>query len=1083
VAEEKERSDNVGPESILEPVDKICESYRLRAFGKSVGARQALRREFLSQYPQHAEKLACWFEVEDEGILGDMSIQTTITGYKGPDSLARGQDTTGKADGIWDRFKDAKQIGKGGQGEVYRAVDSSTGRHVAVKLIRKDVLLHEQFVERFQREMEVAIGISHPKDAPTPQHVIITNEVGILGQTLFIAMEYIEGSDLNKLVKQRLDRDEGPLPIDLASDYALQAAKGLVEIHGRGVTHRDIKPSNLLLSSEEPIVKILDLGLALLRNAKVPTITDDADLLGTADYMPPEQAKNPHHADPRADIYSLGCTLYYLLTGRPPFPEGTVAKKLIWHCLTEPEPVASSRHDIPADLAGVVHKMMEKDPDLRYQSADDVIMALAPHSRHVGVTASHKIGSSRDLMSCQAGPDHHPTAVRIVDDRNVPPIELQPKSPGKKPPGPAPVTQRPASEDRIRPMPAPSVSGLRLHSGELLSQRPKDCRGAANRGGSWSLRHLAYLLPLGMLLLIAFMAMGDGKRLLTVEIDQLSPNRRTTEIEEIGFSFSEAVEGFDLDNLQLIRKEDGYNLLTDQQALLTEDHIHWKLTNLSKMTGVSGNYVLSLGKITSIKTTDGKPLAKGARSSWAVDRPPDQGWAVRAGQGGQSPNDGGQAIAVDRSGNVYVVGSFYGEGDSGNSPAHADIFIAKYSPKGLRLWQHIIGGSKDDRAKDVALSRDGKFVYVIGRFEGQVDFNPDKRGIRTLESGRDSCSAFILKLHTNSGAFADAYAPNGGSSEGMSIAVDARGAVVATGTFHGQINFDNHMRSGRLESIGWNDVFILKLGGSGNHLWSKRVGGEGDYDVATAITTDDGENVLITGSFMKTVDFNPGSGASILTARETNKFSTDTFILKLDKSGNYVWAKQLAGDGGWQAGCDILSDNSGLYVTGVFQGTVDFDPGENSTELTAQQSDGFILKMGPSGDFAWVRHVSSPGDDRGHGLAKGPDGRVYAVGHFQGTALIGDTPGSDPRSLSSAGDEDGYLLILNPSGSLASSRQMGGVGKDEAKSVMVDGKGAAHVTGFFQDTSDMDTLEYIVTLDSSGGKDLFILKQTCERDE
>jgi serine/threonine protein kinase len=185
-------------------------------------------------------------------------------------------------------------------------------------------------------------------------------------------MEYVDGQDLHRLVS-----DGGPLDPDTAADYVAQAATGLAHAHEKNLVHRDIKPANLLVDRTQT-VKLLDLGLAKLAEEDQTSLTlaNDENVLGTADYLAPEQALNSHTADHRSDIYSLGCTLYFLLTGRPPFPEGTISERLLKHQVEEPDSLLKLRPDLPMSLIEICSKMMSKRPELRYDSATEVAERL-----------------------------------------------------------------------------------------------------------------------------------------------------------------------------------------------------------------------------------------------------------------------------------------------------------------------------------------------------------------------------------------------------------------------------------------------------------------------------------------------------------------------------------------------------------------------------------------------------------------------------------------------------------------------------------------------------------------------------------
>ena len=187
-----------------------------------------------------------------------------------------------------------------------------------------------------------------------------------------MVMEYVDGRDLQQTVKR-----SGRLGYAAAADYIRQAAEGLGHAHSHGLIHRDVKPANLLVD-QKSMVKVLDLGLARFTDDERASLTVqyDENVLGTADYLAPEQAIDSHGVDGRADIYSLGCALYFLLTGHPPFPDGTLPQRLMAHQKQQPPPIAKERPDVPADLVAICTKMMAKRPADRYQSMAEVADAL-----------------------------------------------------------------------------------------------------------------------------------------------------------------------------------------------------------------------------------------------------------------------------------------------------------------------------------------------------------------------------------------------------------------------------------------------------------------------------------------------------------------------------------------------------------------------------------------------------------------------------------------------------------------------------------------------------------------------------------
>ena len=185
-------------------------------------------------------------------------------------------------------------------------------------------------------------------------------------------MEYVDGADMQTLV-----RKHGPLPFAVAADYIAQSARGLHHAHEAGLIHRDVKPANILIN-KKGVVKVLDLGLALFSEETDPSLTMEYNdkVLGTADYLPPEQAINSHKIDSRADMYGLGCTLYFLLTGHAPFPDGSIPSRIIRHQNSMPPDIRKDRPDCPGELDGVCVKMMQKDPRFRYKDCLQVAEIL-----------------------------------------------------------------------------------------------------------------------------------------------------------------------------------------------------------------------------------------------------------------------------------------------------------------------------------------------------------------------------------------------------------------------------------------------------------------------------------------------------------------------------------------------------------------------------------------------------------------------------------------------------------------------------------------------------------------------------------
>ncbi|MCI0332840.1 MAG: serine/threonine protein kinase [Planctomycetes bacterium] len=295
--------------------------------------------------------------LEDQRKLADLMIEAgLITRWQADKLLA------GKHKGFrLGKYKLLGQIGKGGMSSVYLAEHELMRRRVAIKVLPQNRVNDASYLERFRLEARAVAKLDDPNIVRAYD---IDNEANIH----YIVMEYVDGQDLHQTVAS-----QGPLDYDMAADYIAQVANGLQHAHEMGLVHRDIKPANCLVDRHN-IVKLLDLGLAKLTEDDQASLTmaNEENVLGTADYLAPEQALNSHQADSRSDIYSLGCTLYFLLTGNPPFPEGSISERLLKHQTARPDSIFKARPDAPPSLVDICETMMAKKPDDRFQSAGEV---------------------------------------------------------------------------------------------------------------------------------------------------------------------------------------------------------------------------------------------------------------------------------------------------------------------------------------------------------------------------------------------------------------------------------------------------------------------------------------------------------------------------------------------------------------------------------------------------------------------------------------------------------------------------------------------------------------------------------------
>ncbi|MCI0461882.1 MAG: serine/threonine protein kinase [Gemmataceae bacterium] len=317
------------------------------------------------------------------------------------------------------QYRILDQIGQGGMGRVFKAVHQTMNRLVALKVLAPQFVETQRAQKLFLREMQAAARLTHP-------NIVTAYDANQIGERYYLVLEYVEGPNLHRLVRRH-----GPLPVGQACDFIRQIAEGLHYAFEMGMVHRDIKPSNLLLrpvgegSRRRYTVKILDFGLARLhnRNPDEPTtagtilVTRENVLIGTPDFVSPEQARDLHAADIRSDLYSLGCTFYFLLTGRVPFAGGSTLEKLIRHTTEAPQPIEALRPEVPLPVAAIVRRLLAKEPNARFQTPAELARALKPFAVEGG-SAWSGLGApiptadslAPPMTAVESGDDSHPDA-------------------------------------------------------------------------------------------------------------------------------------------------------------------------------------------------------------------------------------------------------------------------------------------------------------------------------------------------------------------------------------------------------------------------------------------------------------------------------------------------------------------------------------------------------------------------------------------------------------------------------------------------------------------------------------------------
>lgn len=454
-------------------------------------------------------------------------------------------------------------------------------------------------------------------------------------------------------------------------------------------------------------------------------------------------------------------------------------------------------------------------------------------------------------------------------------------------------------------------------------------------------------------------------------------------------------------------------------------------------------------------------------------------WAKSMGGG---EYDFGRCVAVDDSGNVYSTGQFYGLADFDPGPGTAnltppsilsDIYLSKLDAGGNLVWAKRMGSYYDDFGNSVVVDGAGN-VYSTGLFSFVVDFDPGP-GTANLTAA-DFGDAYIQKLDA-SGNFVWAKQFVGtnssqGSSRGLSIKVDKLGNLYCIGTFGETADFDPGAGTFNLDSNGEWDIFVIKLDTAGDFVWAKSIGGL-NYDYGQSIAVDGAGNVYAAGAFLETVDFDPGAGTAFMTADGV----VSAFILKLDASGNFVWAKSMVS--AVAASCfSIEVDSAGnVYSTGEFSETVDFDPGPEIKNLTSIGSSAiYIQKLDTDGNYVWAKSMgSTEGDSRGYSIELDDAGNAYSTGRFTGT--VDFNPGAGVMNLTAmAGNNDVYMQKLDASGNFVWAASIPSKIGERPIGMALDKDNNVYASGYFHDTADFDPSAGIFELTSAGNADIYVLK-------
>ncbi len=442
---------------------------------------------------------------------------------------------------------------------------------------------------------------------------------------------------------------------------------------------------------------------------------------------------------------------------------------------------------------------------------------------------------------------------------------------------------------------------------------------------------------------------------------------------------------------------------------------------------------------------------------------------------GSPMSDGGYALAIDASGNVYSTGTFQGtvDFDPGAGTVNltamgtSDGYIQKLDAAGNFVWVQQISSSIMVISEALALDASGN-VHVTGAYSGTADLDPGTGIVSVASLGTDP-NIFVLKLDPTGTLLWAKHTESVLTSVARSIAIDAAGNVYSTGNFEGTADF-NPGATVSLTALNQRDTYIQKHDASGNLLWVKQLENT-VVDEGKAIAVDAAGAVYVTGKFWGTTDFDPGLGTNNLTSNGAD----DTYILKLTTAGDLAWVKQIGGPD-YEYGYAIQVDAAGnIYSAGSFQNTVDFDPGAGTTNLTsAGFDDSYLFKLNAAGDFLWAKQITGSGVNLILSMFIDATGSIYTTGIFENTADF--DPGVGTFNLTAAGLIDIFIQKLDATGNLVWALAFGGSGQDFSQAISIGAVGEVYSTGIFSDTVDFDPGVGMTNQISVGSFDSYVLK-------
>ena len=445
--------------------------------------------------------------------------------------------------------------------------------------------------------------------------------------------------------------------------------------------------------------------------------------------------------------------------------------------------------------------------------------------------------------------------------------------------------------------------------------------------------------------------------------------------------------------------------------------------------------------------------------------------------------DHARSIVTDSNNNVYATGFFTGTSDYDPSSGIAeitsngmqDIFITKLNSEGNFMWVRSIGGVNEDTANDIFIDANND-IYVTGVFYGTVDFDP---GTGSFElSAEGDYDGFLLKMNSD-GEFLWAIKIGGENLDNSySVAIDSSFNVFVSGYFQGTVDFDPGIGVQNIVANGEIDLYIVKLDSNGDFIWVKTVGGTGIDDIIVnyGISLDPSQNLVLSGYYGGTIDFDPGVGIQ----SQTSNGLKDAFILKLNSNGDYLWNIGFGSEEGFESSYELKTDSLGnIYVSGAFSYEMDVDPGVGTFILTATNGaidNAFVIKYDEFGELVWANSFGGNLFTRSYSMTLDNAEQPVVLIKYSGT--VDFDPGADEYLLTSNGSFDVALVRLKDDGTFYWARSMGGTDTDFPLSVVTDTHNDILITGYFLGISDYDPGNGVFNLQSAGFKDVFLVKIT-----